>query len=213
MSMSLRMGREERVAHNREVVLSTAREVFAERGYGAATLDQIAEAAGFSKGVVYSQFDSKADLFLTVLERRVEERAAQNRRSLEDLDGSIELDQLVEGFVESMLGNDPAWRMAVIEVRVAAARDEALLDRYRQVHARTVDQLAEVMTEVLARVGIEPVAPPVAIASALLAVDVGVTLEAAASPGVLGRPELVTLIRQMIFGAAVPSTPRPRRGR
>lgn len=116
------MGREERVAHNREVVLSTAREVFVERGYGAATLDQIAEAAGFSKGVVYSQFDSKADLFLTVLERRVEERAAQNRRSLGGLDGSIELDQLVEGFVESMLGNDPAWRLAVIEVRVAAAR-------------------------------------------------------------------------------------------
>ncbi len=190
------------MAHNREVVLSTAREVFAERGYGAATLDQIAEAAGFSKGVVYSQFDSKADLFLTVLERRVEERAAQNRRSVEDLDGSIELDQLVEGFVESMLGNDPAWRLAVIEVRVAAARDEALLDRYRQVHARTVDQLAEVMTDVLERVGIEPVVPPVVIASALLAMDVGITLEAAASPGVLGRRELVTLIRQMIFGAA-----------
>ena len=143
--------------HNREVVLSTAREVFAERGYGAATLDQIAEAAGFSKGVVYSQFDSKADLFLTVLERRVDERAAQHRRSVEDLDGSIELDRLVEGFVESMLGNDPAWRTAVIEVRVAATRDEALLDRYRQVHARTVDQLAEVMTEVFSRVGIEPV--------------------------------------------------------
>lgn len=69
------------------------------------------------------------------------------------------------------------------------------------------------MTEVLACVGIEPVAPPVAIASALLAVDVGITLEAAASPGALGRAELVTLIRQMIFGAAVQSTPRPRRGR
>ena len=213
MSTMLRMGRKEQVARNREVVLSTAREVFAERGYGAATLDQIAEAAGFSKGVVYSQFDSKADLFLTVLERRVDERAAHNRRVVEDVDGSIELDQLVEEFVESMLGNDPAWRLAVIEVRVAAARDEALLDRYRRVHARTVDQLAEVMTDVLGRVGIEPVVPPVVIASALLAEDVGITLEVTASPGVLGRTELVTLIRQMIFGGDVPSTLRPRRTR
>jgi AcrR family transcriptional regulator len=200
------MARVERVAHNREVVLSTAREVFAARGYAAATLDQIAEAAGFSKGVVYSQFENKADLFLTVLERRVEERAAQNRKSLEDLDGPIELDQLVEGFVESMLGNDPAWRLAVIEVRVAAARDEALLDRYRQVHARTVDLLADVMAEMLTRVGIEPVAPPTAIASLLLAVDVGIVLETAASPGVLGRRELVALIRQMIFGGSAPTT-------
>lgn len=204
------MGRDERVAHNREVVLSTAREVFATRGYAAATLDQIAEAAGFSKGVVYSQFENKADLFLTVLERRVEERAAHNRRSLDDLDGPIELDQLVDGFVDSMLGNDPAWRLAVIEVRVAAARDEALLDRYRRVHARTVDQLAEVMTEVFARVGIEPVAPPAAIASVLLAVDVGLTLETAASPGLVGRRELVVLMRQMMFGAAQTTTGRRR---
>jgi hypothetical protein len=118
-----------------------------------------------------------------------------------------------EGQVQNFLPatNENRRSEPVIEVR--AARDEALLDRYRQIHARTVEQLAETMTEVLARVGIEPVAPPVAIASALLAVDVGITLEAAASPGVLGRSELVTLIRQMIFGSAVQSTPRPRRGR
>lgn len=207
----MRMRREEKAAQNREVVLSTARQVFAERGYAAATLDQIAEAAGFSKGVMYSQFDSKADLFLNVLERRVDERAAHNRRRARDVDSAMELDQLVDGFVESMVGNDPAWRLAVIEVRVAAARDERLLSRYRHIHAKTVDELAEVMTEVLERLGIEPAVPPRAIASALLALDVGITLETAASPGALGRSELVTLLRQMIFGASAPTTSQHRR--
>lgn len=50
------------------------------RGYHGATLEQIADEAGFSKGVVYSQFDSKADLFLTLLRARIEERSADNAR-------------------------------------------------------------------------------------------------------------------------------------
>ena len=41
----------------------------------------------FSKGVVYSQFESKADLFLALLEARIEERAAENARLAESLAG------------------------------------------------------------------------------------------------------------------------------
>jgi hypothetical protein len=57
------------------------------------------------------------------------------------------------------------------------------------------------------------VVPPVAIASVLLALNVGIPLEAAASPDVISRTELVTLLRQMIFGTAAPSTSRPRKSR
>ena len=55
--------------------------MFLERGYAGATLDAIAEEAGFSKGVVYSQFAGKPDLLLALLEARIEERAAENPRS------------------------------------------------------------------------------------------------------------------------------------
>jgi AcrR family transcriptional regulator len=47
----------------------------------------IAEEAGFSKGVVYSQFASKADMFLALLEARIAERADQNERLAAGLDG------------------------------------------------------------------------------------------------------------------------------
>ena len=52
--------------------------MFLARGYGKATVEAIAEDAGFSTGVVYSQFGSKADLFLALLERRIDERAERN---------------------------------------------------------------------------------------------------------------------------------------
>ena len=72
------MSRVEQVERNRDLVLGAARQVFLDRGYSGATLEAIAAEAGFSKGVVYSQFTSKADLFLALLERRIEAHAAEN---------------------------------------------------------------------------------------------------------------------------------------
>src|SRR5579859_2908331 len=87
----MRLRRVEQTERNRGRVLAAAREAFMDRGYHGATLEQIAEAAGFSKGVVYSQFASKADLFFSLLEMRIEERAAENVELVERLaeDGGI----------------------------------------------------------------------------------------------------------------------------
>src|SRR5215471_359751 len=90
-----RLSRAEQAARNRARVLAAARRVFLARGYHGASLEQIADEAGFSKGVVYSQFDSKADLFLALLEARIEDRAAENARLAESL-GAGGLPKLVE---------------------------------------------------------------------------------------------------------------------
>ena len=73
-----RLSRAEQNDRNRALLFAAARRVFLARGYHAATLEQIADEAGFSKGVVYSRFASKADMFLALLEDRITERAAQN---------------------------------------------------------------------------------------------------------------------------------------
>src|ERR1035438_4426893 len=55
----------------REVVrrrlLDAALEVFAERGFASANLDQVAAAAGLTKGAIYSNFTSKDDLFFAMM--------------------------------------------------------------------------------------------------------------------------------------------------
>ncbi|MFZ1728816.1 MAG: TetR/AcrR family transcriptional regulator [Bacteroidota bacterium] len=51
----------------RQEIISAAREVFALRGFSSATLDEIAERAEFGKGTLYSYFQSKDELFETVL--------------------------------------------------------------------------------------------------------------------------------------------------
>src|SRR3954454_16823751 len=97
--MTVRIGRSEQTERNRAAVLAAARRVFLARGYHAASLDQISEEAGFSKGVVYSQFRNKADMFLALLEDRITERAEENARLVETLTGPDAVLRLAEQLV------------------------------------------------------------------------------------------------------------------
>ncbi len=86
--MSPRLSRAEQNDRNRALLFAAGRRVFLARGYQAATLEQIADEAGFSKGVVYSRFASKADMFLALLEDRITERAAQNAQAASEPSGT-----------------------------------------------------------------------------------------------------------------------------
>lgn len=66
--MSPRISREASQQQTRQRLLDAAFSVFSERGYHAASIDSIAEEAGFSKGAVYSNFASKEELFLALLD-------------------------------------------------------------------------------------------------------------------------------------------------
>lgn len=58
----------EEAAETREALLEAALTVFGERGYSAATLDEIAKRAGVTRGALYHHFGGKAELFLLVLQ-------------------------------------------------------------------------------------------------------------------------------------------------
>src|SRR5580704_16326188 len=62
------MTADRRRQQTRDYLLKAAAQVFAERGFHAATLDEVAAAAGFTKGAVYSNFKNKEDLFLALIE-------------------------------------------------------------------------------------------------------------------------------------------------
>jgi AcrR family transcriptional regulator len=57
--------------------MASARQLFLRRGFHAASLEQVAEEAGFTIGAVYSRFGSKADLFLAILDQHVDRLVAE----------------------------------------------------------------------------------------------------------------------------------------
>src|SRR6186997_721854 len=61
--------RERRLERTRSLLLDAAEEVFAEKGFTPASLDDIARAAGYTKGAIYKHFATKEDLFLAVSDR------------------------------------------------------------------------------------------------------------------------------------------------
>jgi AcrR family transcriptional regulator len=194
-----RRSRTEQTEANRNAVLAAAGVVFRERGYAAATLDQIAEAAGFSKGVVYSQFASKADLFLHVLDERIAQRAAVNDATVEQ-SGALDPDSVIGLLHGSLSRGDPAWRLAVTEFRIAAARDPELRRRYDESHRRTVERLAAVFGAVFDRTGHASPVPVEHLAATILALDVGVVLEDASTSSPIPDESLDVLMRRLVFG-------------
>jgi len=162
--MSPRLSRAEQNDRNRALLFAAARRVFLARGYHAATLEQIADDAGFSKGVVYSRFASKADLFLALLDlaQRTEREA-------------------------------PGWRLLVTEFRIHAARDPELNRRYAALHARKAEGIANALTLISERGGEGLRFPPRQLAELVLAIDTGLALEQQANPDALGGPDLPVL--------------------
>jgi AcrR family transcriptional regulator len=197
--MRVRLSRVEQSERNRGMVLEAAREVFIERGYHAATLEYIAESAGFSKGVVYSQFEGKADLFLSLLDARIEERAGLHTSLVERFgrDGGIRA--LVEHLAREDRA-DPRWSLLVVEFRVQAARDPDLNRRYAAAHERTVRALADSLARVAERSGERLLMEPAMMAEVTLATAYGSMLEQAANPEAMGGSRVGELIGGLSIG-------------
>lgn len=194
--MRSRLSRAEQNDRNRALLLAAALRVFLTRGYHAATLEQIADEAGFSKGVVYSRFDSKADMFLALLTDRIAERAAQNASAAGRLVQSGELTVLLELARQAELAT-PGWRLLVTEFRAHAARDPDLSRRYAAAHAGTVDGLASAIAAVAEQNCVALAVPARQLAELVLAIETGVALEQLANPQAIALPQLPGAVGQL----------------
>jgi len=193
--MTTRLTRAEQAEQVRTDVLAAARAEFLEAGYHGATLDRIAAAAGYTKGAVYSRYASKADLFLALLEERIEARAQQNRKLARAASGRKGLVELARRWA-AIQRDDLAWTLLVLEFRVHAARDPELLERYAELHERTLDGLEDVLREVLRADEVPRGLALRDVAKAIFAAGTGATLEQAVDPKALPAP----VVARMVLG-------------
>lgn len=191
-------GREAQVERNRELLLAAARRVFLARGYHGSTLEAIAAEAGFSKGVVYSQFESKADLFLALLDERITERAAENERGVREAGGGAAAVAALCALGRRRAQRETDWNLLLLEFRAQAAREPALNERYAKAHARTIDGIAGLLTRMFEAAGVEPSRPPELLATFVLAITSGVNLENLVAPGSLPADAVVELLERTL---------------
>jgi AcrR family transcriptional regulator len=97
-----RLTRAEAKAQTRALLLDAAARVFARKGYGGASVEEIADEAGYTIGALYSNFGSKAQLMVELIASRASERVTEAARILEESQshGESPLESLDLMFVE-----------------------------------------------------------------------------------------------------------------
>ncbi|GAA4403853.1 TetR/AcrR family transcriptional regulator [Tsukamurella soli] len=120
-----RLTRAEQRARTRRDLLDAARERFLAVGYGAASLDDIADLAGYSKGAVYSNFTDKQTLCRAVLDEIHRDKIGE----VADLTiGGADLEARVQAaaeWLERTVG-DVGWTMLELEFVTLSRNDPAL---------------------------------------------------------------------------------------
>lgn len=129
----------------REDLFNAAIEVFAERGFKDASVDEIAARAGYSKGAVYWHFSGKEDLFFALLDERIDRFYLEMAELMET--APPERDMAPEGskrFVEA-LRSERALVLLTHEYWSQAVRDPKLRRRYARRQARLRSALARAL--------------------------------------------------------------------
>jgi AcrR family transcriptional regulator len=182
---------------NRARILQAAREVFGARGFHAATIEEIADAAGLSNGAIYYNFDSKGDLFFALLEERLDERIEHMRRTLGGAPPSVALDAEARDATRS-LKESGEWRLLLLEFIVYAARTPAFAERLQAHKRRLRAALTELLDQRLGEAGVDTQLPTEQIALAMIGLTNGLAIEELADPGAVADELLGETLRGML---------------
>jgi AcrR family transcriptional regulator len=197
-----RLTRAEKSAQTRAQLMASARQLFLRRGFHAASLELVAEEAGFTIGAVYSRFGSKADLFLAILDEHIDRIVAEVAQ-VAGVDQPLGAHaELLAGRRMALLEREREWFPLVLEFWSHAARDERLRGEFAARHERLVDAYAGLIEADYTRLGLPlPLAPEV-LARAVVAMGNGVALERLADPGRVPEGLLSTMAVGFLRGVA-----------
>jgi AcrR family transcriptional regulator len=119
-----RKTRAEAQAETRAQLVKTARQLFFEDGYHPTSLEKVADAAGYSKGAVYSNFRNKDELCTAVLDEVRAERLGEVVEMMARPDAPSRIEALRD-WAERVIG-DPGWTSLEVEFAVHARPNEEL---------------------------------------------------------------------------------------
>ncbi|MBF6125367.1 TetR/AcrR family transcriptional regulator [Nocardia brasiliensis] len=191
-----RLTRSESQARTRADLIATARDLFLADGYASTSLERVAEEAGYSKGAVYSNFRTKKELGLEVLELI---HATKFQEVTDLLAASDDFDERLERFQEwaERTVGDVGWTMLEFEFATVARDDPALqaalvssLSVLRGAVAAQVQMLADT-------IGIELPVPVEDAATGILSMGIGLGMQRAIDPSIPAR--LITDALRMLL--------------
>lgn len=163
-------------------LLDAAATVFASRGYDGASLDDVAAAAGLTKGAVYSGFASKDELFYALVAERLQQRlqvvadAAGSQRTLQELFTDAE-DELAALFIAQR-----DWHLLFIEAWARAVRDPGRREEWARHRRAARAVIADFFEQQATSAGVALPASADDLALVAIALANGIAMEHIADP-------------------------------
>ncbi|MGW3115561.1 TetR/AcrR family transcriptional regulator [Streptomyces sp. NPDC001107] len=134
-----------RRVRTRANLLDAAFSVFAAKGFGRVSIEEVCEAAGYSRGAFYSNFDSLDELFFALYQQRADLIADQVSGALAQDGPDLDVPAAVDRVTEVLL-LDLDWLLVKTDFLVHAARDphvaETLLEHRARLRRAVADRLA-----------------------------------------------------------------------
>ena len=196
-------------ADTRARLIECAHAVFLRNGFHTATLEQIALQAGVTKGAVYSNFESKAELFLAVSGTRMDERL----RNYRQLSATVnQLETLVREYARIVLRDDPdgRWASVVAEAWAVAAGEERFRAALIEQSTRGNAVIADAILEMAQRAGVEFRLPREKMSRSSAALVRGLLLQRLLDPKGVPREFIEEALVTFIHAMAVQPSPSGR---
>ncbi|MFD4789114.1 TetR/AcrR family transcriptional regulator [Streptomyces sp. NPDC058459] len=131
-----------RRARTRAELLAAAFAVFAARGFGRVSIEEVCEAAGYSRGAFYSNFATLDELFFALYQERADLIAAQVADALAQGGPALDVAASVDR-VAGVLLLDVDWLLVKTDFLAHAARDPAVAEALLGHRARLREAVAD----------------------------------------------------------------------
>jgi AcrR family transcriptional regulator len=184
IGMKKRLSRVERRERTREELISAAESLFTAHGFHATSVDEVALEAGYTKGAVYSNFESKEDLFFAVYERRAERVLADYERAVREL-GPIAGSERLVAQAARRRGSDDEWLAVFFEFWAHVVRRPELRGRFAEIHARVLEPIVSGVERLVEERGIELPVEARGFTVAVYAMTICLSLERLTQPEVV----------------------------
>jgi AcrR family transcriptional regulator len=184
----------------RERLLDAAAHVFAERGYRAAGVEEIASAAGVTKGAVYWSFRGKQDLFFALIDERVDRRARELMGVTEKASREVETAPVISRGISSIVDEQQVLILLLQEYWALAVRDDGLRERYVKRQRALREHLARALEARHRTTGVDPTIPAEALATGIIGLATGLAQERIADPEAVPEELLGELLSLLYDG-------------
>jgi AcrR family transcriptional regulator len=177
-----RLTRRERQALTRAQLLDAAERIFARDGFRGASVSAIAEEAGYSHGAVYSNFEGKLDLFLALVEERIDARLATVYEAADaELGRGGEPVETARRFLSIVQAERDAF-LLLVDFWNQAVRDPTAAAKFAERHARLRGIVGRIIEHAAHQQGQRLTVPADQAATAIIVVFNGFAIEGLADP-------------------------------